>query len=69
MKTVGPTGRFTAYERELRHVLRALVEKSDGVIEAIDLSTDQFAAETAQLSEAASAAEKVLNRAEKPVSH
>jgi hypothetical protein len=40
-----------------------LIEKSDGVIEAIDLATDQFAAETAQLSEAASAAERVLNRA------
>ena len=54
---------MTAYERELRRVLRVLIEKSDGIIEAIDLSTDQFAVETAQLSQAASAAEKVLRRA------
>ena len=51
---------FTPYEKELRRVLRALIEKSDGLIEAIDLSTDQFATETAELSAAASAAEKVL---------
>jgi rRNA processing protein Krr1/Pno1 len=63
MKTAEPKARLTAYERELRRVLRVLIEKSDGIIEAIDLSTDQFAVETAQLSQAASAAEKVLRRA------
>ena len=51
---------FTEYEKELRRALRALIGKSDGIIAAIDLSTDQFAKETAQLSAAASAAEKVL---------
>lgn len=56
MTTASPKARFTEYERELRQVLRVLIEKSDGVIEAIDLARDQFAAETAQLSEAASAA-------------
>ena len=54
------TGGFTAHERKLRSVLRALIDKGDGIIEAIDLSTDQFARETAQLSAATSAAEKVL---------
>ncbi len=54
------SGGFTAHERKVRSVLRALIKKSDGIIEAIDLSTDQFAIETAQLSAATSAAEKVL---------
>jgi len=40
-------GGFTQYERELRSAVRALIEKSDGMIEAIDLSTDQFAREAA----------------------
>ena len=53
-------GGFTQHERQLRRVLRALIAKSDLMIEALDLSTDQFATETEQLSQATSAAEKVL---------
>ena len=52
--------RFTEHERELRRALRALIDESDNIISAIDLSTDKFAIETAQLSRATSAAEKVL---------
>lgn len=51
---------FTRHERDLRRVLRNLIARSDAMIEAIDLSTDRFATETAQLSAATSAAEKVL---------
>lgn len=53
---------FTERERELRRALRVLIDKSDNIISAIDLSTEKFAIETAQLSQATSAAEKVLLR-------
>jgi molybdenum cofactor biosynthesis enzyme MoaA len=53
-------GGLTGHERKLRSALREFIRRSDDMISAIDLSTNQLATETARLSEATSAAEKAL---------
>ena len=45
---------------ELLQVTKTLIEKSDGIISAIDGATDQFEPEVAALTKATSDAEKVL---------
>jgi len=45
---------------ELLQATKTLIEKSDGIISAIDGATDQFEPEVAALSKATSDAEKVL---------
>lgn len=47
-------------ERVLEAALRELISKSDDIHAAIEGTTDQFEAEVSALSEATSAAEKVL---------
>ena len=52
----------TTSESRLRKSLELLIEKSDDLIAAIEGVTDQFEPEVAELSAAASAAEKALSR-------
>ena len=47
---------------ELLRTTKTLIEKSDGVISAIEGVTDQFEAEVAALTKATSDAEKIINK-------
>jgi hypothetical protein len=47
---------------ELLKATKTVIEKSDGVISAIDGATDQFEPEVAALTKATSDAEKILNK-------